>query len=114
MTEMAEQDGWQLLDWHTEQVHPGTVMGDALVVLEGTSPVPMDVEFYDLPPGIVPYDYWPIQIRGRATDPTIEVETPWRLERLDSKFPKGTVGFVLVGATKRSHYPAYDAGVDAG
>lgn len=111
---MAEQADWELLDWDIEQVHPGTVKGDALIVLGGTSPVPMDVEFHDLPPGIVPYDYWPVQIRGRAADWTIKVETPWSLERLESKFPKGIVGFVLVGATKRSHYPPYDAGANTG
>ena len=114
MAETAEQDGWQLLDWDTEEVYPGTVQGDALIVLGGTTPVPMEVEFYDMPVGIVPYDYWPVHIRGRAAEPTTEVVTPWKLDRLDSKFPKGTVGFVLVGATKRSQYPANGAGPAAG
>ena len=64
--------------------------------------MPWEVEFHDLPIGIVPVDYQGVQVRGRPESPTTEVVTPWKIQHDLDQMPTGKLGFVLIGATKHA------------
>ena len=81
------------------------VAGGFQVVVRGTTPKPMAVEFHDLPIGVAAEDYQGVEFRARAKELATEVETPWTLERDSQDMPHGRVGFVLIGETKRAFFP---------
>jgi hypothetical protein len=77
-------------------------------VVRGVASVPMVVEFHDLPVGIAPEDYQGVQVRGRAKSPASDIETAWTLERDSRRMPRGLIGLVLIGNTKRAYFPPKD------
>ena len=81
------------------------VAGGFQVVVRGVSRVPMEIEFRNLPLGIVPQDYAGVEVRGRASKVSTEVETPWSIEHDSARMPKGNVGFELIGLTRRQFFP---------
>ena len=102
--ERFENEGWERLDWDKAVPHPMTVSGFMLVV-DGVSDVPMDVEIYVWPIGVAPVDYHPNIVRGRRREPVIQKRTEWQVQEDTRKLGHGTKGFVLVGATKRQYFP---------
>jgi hypothetical protein len=102
---MAEEtDVGELIDWTSAVLHPMTASGFMLVI-RGQTPVPMRVELHPAPPGIVAYDYWPIEVRGFRDDVSSEVVTDYTIEKPEDEIPHGTVGFVLIGATMQASFP---------
>ena len=99
-----ESTGCERLDWDTAEEHP-EVAGGFILVVRGVAPVPTKVKLHPLPIGIAPEDYQGVEVCGEPEDPTIEVETPWTVEEDTSKLPRGRVGYVLIGATKRAYFP---------
>lgn len=98
--------GWRRLDWDTAEVHP-MVAGGFVLVVRGTW-IPLEqVQLHRLPTGIAPEDYHGVEVRGIAKDPTLQVQEPWEVS-LSTDGLSGRVGFVLLGATKRQHFPPRD------
>jgi hypothetical protein len=95
------------LDWTSAELHGGFVDG-AILVVEGDTPVPMQVELHPLPIGIVPVDYQGIELRGSRGDAGPEVVTHFHLSVDTKHLPHGKVGFVLIGATMHQYFPPKD------
>jgi hypothetical protein len=98
----ALADGWHLLDWDLAEVHP-MIAGGWMLVVTGTSEIPIEVELFVLPVGIAPADYRGVIVRVRPSgDATAQVETKW-----EATLDVSHLGnFVLIGATKRLHFPS--------
>ena len=103
----GDRQEWERLDWDTAEEHPGVASGFFLVV-KGVSRVPMTVELHPLPIPIAPEDYYGVEVRGVSAEPSVEVETPWTVERDSQDLPHGRKGYILIGATKRKHFPPKD------
>ena len=102
---MSEQRECERLDWTSLEVH-NEFAGDALLVIEGETRVPMRVELHSLPIGIAPEDYQGIELCGfRNGDANSQVMTPFKVEEHLSKLPAGRIGIVVIGATMREYIP---------
>ena len=95
----------QRLDWDEAEMHAKTA-GGFILVIRGVAPVPMEVELEPRPVGTAPDEYRGIAVVGTPRDDVVpQVETPWGIQVDPAELPKGTRGFVLVGATKREYFP---------
>src|SRR3954464_2759576 len=102
---MADQlaAGEELLDWDSADVHP-EVVSDAMLVVRGVAPVPMEVELRSLPIPIVAEEYHGVLVVGRRPEAGPEVETPWTAQ-IQMSEASGTKGIELIGKTKRERFP---------
>lgn len=95
---MPDKQGTELVDWTTAKIHIEFADGSILVI-EGETNVPMEVDLYPQPTGVRPYEYWPIEVRGRRGEFSPEVTKHFKLSRDLDKVDRGTMGFELIGAS---------------
>ena len=53
MVDANDDNGWRHLDWESVTQEP-MIAGGFMLIVRGVSPVPMDVEFHDMPIGFAP------------------------------------------------------------
>lgn len=93
------------IDWDHAAYTPNT-NGDTHLDITGSAYLTMDVRLRPEPVGSTPVDHHPIAVIGvPVNDIEYETPTPWQIVVDTRALPKGRKGIVLIGATKRQHFP---------